>query len=119
MQSDFTIITHKFPQNRDLTIIPIADVHLGAAEHLAAEWIKLVEYVRDTPDVYVTLGGDLINNATRSSISNILMKQCVPANRRSAWQSCSPLFGTGFYAPFRAITNAEAAKTQTMTAYMI
>ena len=82
MQSDFTIITHKFPQNRDLTIIPIADVHLGAAEHLAAEWLKLVEYVHGTPDVYVTLGGDLINNATRSSVSNIFDETMRPREQK-------------------------------------
>ena len=36
--SDFEIITRHFPENNDIKIYPISDVHLGAAEHLAAEW---------------------------------------------------------------------------------
>ena len=38
MLSDFEIITRHFPENNDIKIYPISDVHLGAAEHLAAEW---------------------------------------------------------------------------------
>ena len=38
MLPDFEVIKRKFPGNKDITIIPISDVHLCAAEHLAAEW---------------------------------------------------------------------------------
>jgi len=71
MLGDFELITHKFPENKDITIIPISDVHLGAAEHKAAEWTRFCASVMTTPNVYITLGGDLVNNATRSSVSNV------------------------------------------------
>lgn len=64
------MITHKF-DNSDITIIPIGDVHLGAAEHNAAAWEKFCAEVVKQPNTYITLGGDLINNATRSSVSNV------------------------------------------------
>lgn len=37
MLPDFEVIKHKFPGNKDITIIPISDVHLGAAEHMEKE----------------------------------------------------------------------------------
>lgn len=71
MLGDFELITHKFPENKDITIVPISDVHLGAAEHKAKEWTTFCTSVLNTPNVYITLGGDLVNNATRSSVSNV------------------------------------------------
>ena len=35
MLSDFEMIVRQFPAGDDVTIIPISDVHLGAAEHMA------------------------------------------------------------------------------------
>ena len=40
--NDFEIITRHFHENNDIKIYPISDVHLGAAEHLAAEWDNFV-----------------------------------------------------------------------------
>ena len=71
MLSDFELITREFPERRDVTIIPISDVHLGAREHMEREWKSFCDTVLMQPNVYVTLGGDLINNATRSSVSNV------------------------------------------------
>jgi DNA polymerase II small subunit/DNA polymerase delta subunit B len=36
--NDFEIITRHFPENKDIKIYPISDVHLGAGEHMAPEW---------------------------------------------------------------------------------
>lgn len=69
MLPDFELITHRF--DNDITIIPIADVHLGAAEHMEKEWCAFLEMVQKTPNVYITLGGDLLNNATKNSLSNV------------------------------------------------
>lgn len=71
MLSDFELITHEFPERRDLVIIPLSDIHLGAREHMEREWTSFCDTVLRQPNVYVTLGGDLINNATRSSVSNV------------------------------------------------
>lgn len=82
MTGDFELITHEFPENKDITIIPISDVHLGAAEHKTAEWERFCASVMTTPNVFLTLGGDLCNNATRSSVSNIFEDTLRPREQK-------------------------------------
>ncbi len=71
MLGDFELITHDLTGGHDVTIIPISDVHLGAAECMEQEFIEFVDKIRQSEHTYVTLGGDLLNNATKSSVSNI------------------------------------------------
>lgn len=82
MLSDFEIITHKFEDRPDITIIPIADVHLGSKECMEQEFISFIETVAETPNLYLVLAGDLINNATRSSVSNIFEERYRPADQK-------------------------------------
>ena len=84
MLSDFELIQFDFPENKDITIIPISDVHLGAQEHAAREWATFCDSVLKQPGVYVTLGGDLINNATRSSVSNVFDDTMRPREQKKA-----------------------------------
>lgn len=71
MLSDFEMIVHKFPAGQDITIIPIADVHLGARECMEQEFISFIGTIAEKPNVYICLLGDLLNNAVKSSVSNI------------------------------------------------
>lgn len=82
MLSDFELITHKFPDRQDITIYPISDVHLGAAEHKEREWNKFCDSVLQEPNAYLVLGGDLINNATRSSVSDIFSEKYRPSTQK-------------------------------------
>lgn len=82
MLPDFEMIIHKFPEREDITIIPIADVHLGARECMEQEFIGFIDSIKDKPNVYLVLGGDLINNATRSSVSNIFEEVMRPADQK-------------------------------------
>lgn len=82
MLPDFEMIIHKFPERKDITIIPIADVHLGAREFMEREFTSFLNNIKDTPDTYLVLGGDLINNATRSSVSNIFEETMRPADQK-------------------------------------
>lgn len=69
MLNDFEMISHRF-KNDEITIIPVADVHFGALEHAKAEWEQFCKFIVDTPNTYLILGGDLINNSIRSSVAN-------------------------------------------------
>lgn len=82
MYSDFDLIVHKFTQNNDLYICPISDVHLGAAEHMEKEWAKFCVDILSKPHAYIVLGGDLINNATRTSVSNIFEEKLRPREQK-------------------------------------
>ena len=78
MHSDFELIQKHFANRDNITIIPISDVHLGASEHMQTEWINFINQVKSVPNCYVILGGDLVNNATKSCVSNIFVETMRP-----------------------------------------
>ena len=82
MLSDFEMITHHFPNNYDITIFPISDVHLGASEHMEKEWSEFCRHIEETPNAYIVLGGDLINNSTRNSVSNVFEETMRPREQK-------------------------------------
>ena len=82
MLSDFDMIIHNYQMNKDMLIIPVSDVHLGSKEHLQSQWKKFCEDVLKRDNVYITLGGDVINNCTRSSVSNIFEETMRPAEQK-------------------------------------
>lgn len=82
MRDDFTIIQHHFPDRNDLHIHFIADVHLGAKEHMEREFSDFCSTLLNDPNAYVVLGGDLINNTTRSSIANVFDETMRPREQK-------------------------------------
>lgn len=68
MFDDFHMITHEF--NQPITIFPISDVHYGAIGHMEGAWTDFCKLIEQTPNAYVILGGDMINNNTRSSVGS-------------------------------------------------
>lgn len=82
MLPDFEMVVHRFEDRPDLTIIPISDVHLGAAEHMEKEWASFCENVLSNPNVRIILVGDLINNATRNSVSNVFEETMRPREQK-------------------------------------
>ena len=81
MLPDFEMIIHKF-DNSDITIIPIADVHLGSRECMEQEFIKFIESVKDAPNVYLILGGDLIDNGLKNSLTNVYRATMPPSQQK-------------------------------------
>ena len=79
---DFDMIVWKIPKDEDIHLHFIADVHLGAKEHLTNEWEKFCSTILDDPNAYIILGGDLINNATRNSVSNIFDETMRPSEQK-------------------------------------
>lgn len=82
MLPDFELIIREFPDREDITIVPIADVHLGAKECMEQEFISFIDTVKNTPNMYLVLAGDLINNATRSSVSNVFEDRYRPSEQK-------------------------------------
>lgn len=92
MIPDFTLITKHFPENKDITVLPIGDVHLGAAEHMESAWREFRTRVLEDPCAYLVLCGDLINNATRNSVSNVFDEVLRPREqKRLMAEMLSPL----------------------------
>lgn len=82
MPTDFELITHDFYGGHDITIIPISDVHLGSPECMEQEFIQFIHKVANTPNVYLTLGGDLIDNGTKSGKTNPFRAVMPPSQQK-------------------------------------
>lgn len=82
MLPDFEIIQHQFYGGHDITVIPISDVHLGSPGCMEQEFMQFLETVRNTPNTYLTLGGDLIDNGTKSSVTNVFRATMYPSEQK-------------------------------------
>ena len=82
MRKDTEMIPHRF--DSDIVIYPIADVHFGAAEHNFEAWFSVCKEILAQDNAYIVLNGDLINNATRSSVSNIFEETLRPREQKKA-----------------------------------
>lgn len=67
-----------------------ADEHLGDEHCDLKRLIQRIEYVRDTPNAYCILNGDIIDNATKTSIGDIYAQEFAPMEQL---QRAVDLFG--------------------------
>lgn len=79
---DFDLIVHQFYGGHDITIKPIADVHLGSEGCMEQDFIRFVRQILDTPNQYVILAGDLLDNAVKSSIGNVYRATIPPMEQK-------------------------------------
>lgn len=79
---DFELIQHQFMGGHDITIVPISDVHLGSPECMEQEFISFIDTVVKTPNMYLVLGGDLIDNGTRSSVGSAVFRQTMSPSQQ-------------------------------------
>ena len=82
MLGDFEVIQHQFYGGHDITIIPLYDVHLGSQGCMEQELMAFVNMVKNTPNVYLVLGGDLIDNGTKSSVTNPFRATMPPSQQK-------------------------------------
>lgn len=79
---DFEMIQHQFLGGHDITIVPISDVHLGSPGCMEQEFISFIKTVKDTPNMYLVLGGDLIDNGTKTSVTNPFRATMPPSQQK-------------------------------------
>lgn len=82
MLDDYAMITHRFED--EITVIPVADVHLGAIEHDEKAWEGFCKSIKDEPDVYLILCGDLVQNGVRNAIGNPFDQTMSPSLQKAA-----------------------------------
>ncbi len=66
----------------EVTVYPLADVHLGAEGAEVQAFYALVNQIAKEPNSYVTLQGDLIDNGTRKSVTNIFRATMPPSQQK-------------------------------------
>ena len=82
MLPDFEIIKRQFWGGHDITIYPVFDVHLGSPECMEQEFIKFIDDVSKQENAYLILGGDLIDNGTKSSVTNPFRATMPPSQQK-------------------------------------
>ncbi len=55
------------PEGNFVRILPLGDLHCGNRAALLAEFHEYVEYIRVTPDVWVIIMGDMMENVLPST----------------------------------------------------
>lgn len=71
MLGDMVPIVREFPDREDIRIYPVYDLHIGAAEFMESEWAAYRKQILADDNGYAVLGGDLINNGIKSSVTNV------------------------------------------------
>lgn len=80
---DSDILWYDFGQEtKQATIIPLADVHLGAEGSAWQQFYELVKQIAKEPDTYVTLQGDLIDNGLKNSVTNVYRQTMRPYEQK-------------------------------------
>lgn len=65
-----------------IELYPVADVHIGDPTFREKEFLKFIDYVRDTPNAFIISIGDLINNGIKSSVSNVYEETMPPKEQK-------------------------------------
>lgn len=95
MKDDFDIIVRRFP-NEDIRLYGFFDAHLAAKEHMEKEFIDCRDMILADKNAYVVLGGDLLNNAIKSSVSNVYEEVMRPREaKRIMTELLKPLAAEG------------------------
>lgn len=83
MLDDFLPITWHFKEREDLTLWLIGDAHLGAKECDEKRFKRDIDAIAADPHARVILLGDIVNNATKSSVSNVYEERYRPSEAKS------------------------------------
>ena len=67
---------------KEATIVPLADVHLGAEGSAWQQFYDLIGQIAKEPDTYVTLQGDLIDNGLKNSVTNVYRQTMRPYEQK-------------------------------------
>lgn len=84
MKDTFELIQWSFLDAPEITIYPVADLHLKSLLCNEAEWKKFCDWIVKQKNSYVILGGDMINNNTRSSVGSPFEDTMRPREQKAA-----------------------------------
>ena len=85
----------KIDLDRDITQIeihPFADEHIGDEFSDLKRLLARIEYVKNTPNAYCIMNGDILDNATKTSIGDVYTQEFNPMEQlRRAVEIFSPI----------------------------
>ena len=87
--------TIKIDLDRDISSLEIhsfADEHIGDEHCDIKRLLARIDYVKNTPNAYCILNGDILDNATKTSIGDVYMQEFNPMEQlRKAVEMFSPI----------------------------
>ena len=108
MLPDFEIVSKTIKTRKPIIIFPVADVHLGAEQQMEQEFLAFIDMVRKTPNGYLIIAGDMLDNGVKNSVTNVYRQRYMPAEaKRMMAKMLEPvrdriLVGTGGNHEFRS-----------------
>ena len=66
----------------DVIVYPVFDVHLGAQGCMEEDFRNFINEVAVDPQAYVVIGGDMIDNGTRNSVTNVFRATMRPSEQK-------------------------------------
>jgi UDP-2,3-diacylglucosamine pyrophosphatase LpxH len=77
------IIVHDLSSDFEtLEIYPLVDLHIGDKKTDIPLFHKFIAHILDKPNRFITIQGDLMNNATKSSVSNVYEETMNPQEQK-------------------------------------
>lgn len=76
------ILWYSLGDIREAVVYPLADVHLGAQGSDSQAFYELIQQIACEPNSYVTIQGDLIDNGTRNSVTDIFKATMPPSQQK-------------------------------------
>lgn len=75
------VIKHNLPDYKELLILPLADWHIGDKASDGKKILQHLDFLRNTPNAYAILNGDLMNTAIRASLSDVYSETISPMDQ--------------------------------------
>ena len=75
---------HTLNLPKDITnieVLPLSDLHVGDVSFDRECFLRYIRYVEESPNRYILLNGDILNNATKSSVSDIYEETLNPRDQ--------------------------------------
>ena len=85
------VIKHRLPDFEQLQILPLADLHIGDIHSDGKKIMEWLTYIKDTPNCFTLLNGDLMDTATRTSVGAGVYQAALQPMEQL--QQCVKLFG--------------------------
>ena len=83
------VIKHKLGNFDQIEILPLADLHIGDIHSDGKKIMEWLDYIKNTPNCYTILNGDLMNTAIKSSVSDTYLETLTPMEQL---KQCVKLF---------------------------
>ena len=84
------VIKHSLGDFDEITILPLADWHIGDPHADGKKMLKWLDYLKTTPNAYAILNGDLMDAAIKTSIGDVYQASIQPMEQL---KQCVKLFG--------------------------